>query len=91
MKLYLFSINASKGMPSGDTTLMLNFTEQTEPSRVLRPGQGGNVVISDEVPLVFTPFMPIDAVINFFRQIADHLESQVTEHRNSVTISGNGD
>ena len=91
MNLYLFSLTAVQNPKTDENTLILNFTEQTERALITRPGSGANVVISDEVPLIFAPFMPIDAVITFFRQIAAHLENQVTEQRNAVTIPTNGD
>ena len=79
MKLYLFNINSFHKLPSGENELVFNFTEQKERSRVHKPGQQAIVDITDSVPLVFSPFMPIRNVIAFLRQAADHLERQVAE------------
>lgn len=96
MRLYLFSINAVHRMPSGENELMFNFTEQKEHSRIHKPGSEASVVITDAVPLIFSPFMPIDHVIHFLRQAANHLEDQMkeldgTSPEKEIPCSDNGD
>ncbi len=91
MDLYLFSIIANHDAQTDENEVVLLFTEQTERSRIKLANQDGDVVITESVPLIFMPFMPIDTVIEFLRQAANHLENQLRELDPKKKSSDNGD
>jgi hypothetical protein len=89
--LYLFSVIADHNAQTDENEVVFLFTEQAKRSRITLPGQDGDVVITESVPLVFMPFMPIDHVIHFLRQAANHLEDQLKELDPKKKSSDNGD
>lgn len=90
MDLYLFSVIANHNAQTDENEVVLLFTEQEKRSRITLPGQDGDVVITESVPLVFMPFMPINHVIHFLRQAANHIEDQLEELKPKKS-SDNGD